>query len=741
MKPQEFKLALGDKELVVQVGKLAQLCNGSAVVTIGGTVVLATATMSSDVREGIDFFPLSVNYQEKLYAGGIIKSSKFMKREMRPNDDKILMGRVADRTYRPLFPKKFRNDVQIILNVISYEMENEHDMVAAIAGSVALSISDIPFQGPTATVRVGMINGEFVLNPSHEARTRSDLDLIVSSDPENIIMIEAGANEVPEAKMIEAIQFGKKWGQMIAVFIQDIQKQVGLPKFEWKAAEENQVILDYVDKTYSKLIMTALYEKPKKTERLAYFAKLTKECEEYMKDKVEEKFLPQVSEAMDHLIKHVVRTNILENDKRIGGRKLDEIRPLFIEAGVLPRTHGSAIFQRGETQALTTCTLGGPGDIQIQEGVEGEYKKAYFHHYNFPPFAVHETSNRLLPGNREIGHGMLAERALVPVLPKKEEFPYTIRTVSEILQSNGSSSMAATCGSTMALMDAGVPLKKPVAGIAMGLITSHHNAELYRILTDLQDEEDMGGDMDFKVAGTRDGITAIQMDTKLMGLADNIFVEALDQARTGRLQILDSMEKVLAKPRADLSQYAPRLITIKVDPAKIRLIIGPGGEMINKIIDQCGVELDVEQDGTVIITTKSAEGGAKAKAWVESIVADPVVGRVYENVKIGRLLEFGAIVDFMPGKGGMCHVSEISDEYVADITTILKEGQLVNVKLLEIDTVQNRFRLTMKGIPQPEGFVIPKSTGAPRPPSSGPKPGFGSKPPFRGGSGKPPRFS
>jgi len=740
MKPQEFKLALGDKELVVQVGKLAQQCNGSAVVTMGGTVILATATMSPDVREGIDFFPMTVNYQEKLYASGIIKGSKFLKREMRPNDDKVLMGRVADRSLRPLFPKTFRHDVQIILNVISYDVENEHDVLAAIAGSVALSISDIPFEGPTATVRVGLINGEFVLNPTHEARTKSDLDLIVSSDANNVIMIEAGANEVSEAKMIEAIAFGKKWGQKIAHFIQDIQKKVGLPKFVWKPASVNPAITDYVDKNYAKKIMEALYDRPGKIDRHMYFASLTKEVEDYMKDKIDEKEMCQVSEAMDHLIKHVVRQNILENDKRIGGRKLTEIRPLLIETSILPRTHGSALFQRGETQGLTTCTLGGPGDIQIQEGVEGETKKRYFHHYNFPPFAVHEISNRLLPGNREIGHGALAERALVPVLPSVETFPYTIRTVTEILQSNGSSSMAATCGSTLALMDAGVPIKKPVAGIAMGLMTSHHDPDLYRVLTDLQDEEDMGGDMDFKVCGTRDGITAIQMDIKLKGLPDKIFVEALDQAYKGRLHILDAMEKVIAKPRADLSQYAPRLITIKINPEKIRLIIGPGGEMINKIIDQCGVDLDVEQDGTVIITTKSAEGGAKAKAWVEGIVADPVIGRIYENVKIGRLLEFGAIVDFMPGKGGMCHVSEISDEYIQDITTILKEGQLVNVKLLEIDTVQNRFRLTMKGIPQPEGFVLPpKGSSGPKPMGGGARP-YSPKPPFRGGSSRPPSF-
>ena len=740
MKPQEFKLALGDKELVVQVGKLAQQCNGSAVVSMGGTVVLATATMEPEVREGIDFFPMTVNYQEKLYASGIIKGSKFLKREMRPNDDKVLMGRVADRTLRPLFPKTFRHDVQVILTTLSYDMENEHDWLSATAGSVALSISDIPFEGPTATVRVGLIGGELVLNPTHEARAKSDLDLIVSSDANNVIMIEAGANEVPEAKMIEAIAFGKKWGQKIVHFIQDIKNKVGLPPYAWKPASINPAITSYVDKNYEDKIMEALYKRPGKIDRHVYFRSLTKEVEDYMKDKVDEKEICQVAEAMDHLIKQTVRKNILENDKRIGGRKLTEIRPLIIETSILPRTHGSALFQRGETQGLTTCTLGGPQDIQILEGVEGETKKRYFHHYNFPPFAVHETSNRLLPGNREIGHGALAERALIPVLPPVDVFPYTIRTVTEILQSNGSSSMAATCGSTLALMDAGVPIKKPVAGIAMGLMTSHHNPDLYRVLTDLQDEEDMGGDMDFKVAGTRDGITAIQMDIKLKGLPDNIFVEALDQARDGRLHLLDAMEKVIAKPRPELSQYAPRLITIKINPEKIRLVIGPGGEMINKIIDQCGVEVNVEQDGTVVVTTKSAEGGEKAKKWIEGICADPIIGTVYENVKVGKLLEFGAIVDFMPGKGGMVHISEITDDYIQDISSVLKEGQTVNVKLLEIDEIQGRFRLTMKGIPQPEGFVLPpKGSAGPRPMGGGARP-FSPKPPFRGGSKPPRRF-
>jgi polyribonucleotide nucleotidyltransferase len=702
MEPKTFTLPLGNKELIIETGKLAQQCNGSCTVRYGDTMILATATMSKEARPGVDFLPLMVNYQEKMYASGMIKSSRFVKRETRPSDDKILMARVADRTYRPLFPKGFHRDIQVMLTTLSYDRENEHDMFATIAGSVALTISDIPFEGPTATVRVGIINGEYVLNPTAEARTRSDLDLIVSSDPNNVIMIEAGANEVTEEKMLEAIAFGKKWGQKIARFIEEVQKEIGREKMAFEAEPKNPTIIEYINSNYADKVMTALYEKTNKLERFGYFRELTKEAEEALKDQVEEDELSQVRAVMDKLVKETVRKNILENERRIGGRRLDQIRPLKVEVGLLPRTHGSGLFDRGETQGLTTCTLGAPGDAQIMEGIEGESKKQYFHHYNFPPFSVGETSNRLFTGNREIGHGALAERGLMPVLPKKEDFPYTIRTVTEILASNGSSSMAATCGSTLALMDAGVPIKKPVGGVAMGLMTDHSNPDNYKILTDLQDEEDMGGDMDFKVTGTRDGITAIQMDTKLKGLGDHIFVEGLEAAKKGRMEILDAMEAVISAPRAELSPFAPRLITIKVHPDKIRFIIGPGGEMINKIIDETGVDsIDIDDDGTVIVTTPNGESGDKAKAWIESITADPEKGKIYPNSKVTKVLEFGAIVEFMPGKEGMVHVSEIKDEFVKDVNDLIKVGQLVNVKLLDIDEANNRFKLTMKGIEQP----------------------------------------
>ena len=702
MEAKIFKLPLGDKELVIETGKLAQMANGSCTVRLGDTVILATATMGKKPRPGVNFFPMMVNYQEKMYASGQIKGSRFVKRETRPSDDKVLMARFIDRTYRPLFPKEFRLDTQIMLTTLSYDRENEHDIVAAIAGSVALSISDIPFEGPTATVRVGLIDGQLVLNPTMPEREKSDLDLIVSSTTGNVVMIEAGANEVPEAKMLEAIAFGKEAGNKIATFIKSIQDEIGRPKIEFVAPEKNQDIINYVNEHYPEKIMAALYEKPGKLERFGYFAAVGKEVTEALEDKVPEEDLGQVGDAVNKLVKSIVRKNILENKKRIGGRALDEIRPLHIEAGLLPRTHGSALFNRGETQGLSTCTLGSPGDAQLIDGIEGDTKKSYFHHYNFPPFSVGETSNRLFTGNREIGHGSLAEKAIIPVLPSKEDFPYTIRTVTEILASNGSSSMAATCGSSLALMDAGVPLKAAVGGVAMGLMTDYENPSNYAILTDLQDEEDFGGDMDFKVTGTRKGITAIQMDIKLKSLDDHIFVEALEAAKKGRFHILDEMDKVISQSRPELSEHAPRLLPMQVDPEKIRFIIGPGGEMINKIIAETGVEsIDIEDDGSVVITSLNGESAKKAHIWIKNLVAEPEVGKVYENCKVTKVLEFGAIVEFMPGKEGMVHVSEITDEFIKDVSTVIKEGQIVNVKLLAIDERQGRFKLSMKGIEQP----------------------------------------
>lgn len=699
MQPRIFKMPLGNKELVVETGKLAQQTNGSCTVRYGDTVILATAVMSREARD-VDFLPLSVNYQEKFYASGMIRSSRYMKREMRPSDDKILMGRLIDRSLRPLFPKGFHHEVQVMLTTLSYDRENLHDMYAAVAASCALTISDAPFEGPTATVRVGMIGGEFVLNPTQEALTKSDLDLVVSTTIENVVMIEAGANEVSEKNMFEAIEFGKKWGQKICRFLEEIRQEIGKPKIEVSLPAKNSRVEELVRTVYEEKINDILLNITGKLDRYAKFTELQNEIKIKLQEEgLEDSEIAKLGEVFNNVMKSVVRKNILEKDIRMGGRKLDQIRTLYVEAGFLPRTHGSALFQRGETQGLTTCTLGSPGDVQIMEGIEGETKKRYFHHYNFPPFSVGEVSNRLATGNREIGHGALAERALEYVLPSKEDFPYTIRTCTEILASNGSSSMAAVCGSTLALMDSGVPIRKPVAGIAMGMMSDTETG-VFKILTDLQDEEDFGGDMDFKVAGTETGITAIQMDIKVKGLTSEMFEQALEQARKGRLEILDAMLAVISAPRAELSEFAPRLITLKINPDKIRMVIGKGGETINKIIDETGVQIDIEDNGTVIITSADAVGSARAVEIIKGLTAEPEVGKIYNNSKVVKLMDFGAFVEFMPGIDGLVHVSMITDKKrLNHPSEELKEGQMVNVKLMEIDA-QGRKRLSMVGIPQ-----------------------------------------
>ncbi len=692
-KLKTYTLSLGDKELVVEIGKLAQQANGSVVITMGGTTLLATATMSVNERD-IGFFPLMVNYQEKMYAAGLIKSSRFMKREGRPADDKILMGRVIDRTIRPLFPKGLKKDVQVMLTTLSYDGENEHDMVAAVGASIALSISDIPWNGPCASVRVGMINGEFVLNPSREARSTSDLDLIVSSSAQNIIMIEAGANEIPEEKMLEALAFGKKWGQKICGFISDIQSKIGKTKMEFSVPEEDEELKKWLEGEVSEKMRDCIFTIPEKKERFRTKAQIIEDAQKKAEEHFgEERDLSQFKALADTIFKTIVRNSILKDEKRIAGRKLTEIRPLNCEVGILERTHGSGLFNRGETQNLAVATLAAPGNELIVDGIEGESKRRFMHHYNFPPFSVGECSNRLFTGNREIGHGALAQRALEPVLPAQADFPYIIRVVSEILESNGSSSMAATCGCTLALMDAGVPISAPVGGIAMGLMTDPDTGE-YKVLTDLQDEEDFGGDMDFKVTGTEKGITAIQMDIKLLGIADEIFKDAFAQAHQGRLEILKAMTDAISEPRKELSPYAPRLETIKVETEDIRLVIGKGGETIQKITGDTGVEMNIEDDGTITIASNDGDAMAKAKAMVMAIVAKPEVGKTYE-AKIVRIEAYGAFAEYMPNKQGLIHVSLIANERVEDVSKYVKMGQIVKVKLTEIDR-EGRVRLSMK---------------------------------------------
>ena len=704
MNVQDFRLPLGDKELVIQTGKLAQQTNGSVVASIGDNVVLATACFSREARAGVNFLPLMVNYQEKYYAGGRIKSSRFMKREARPNDEAILTSRVIDRTLRPMFQKGLHNDIQVMITILSWDGENPIDMLASVAASAVLTISDIPFNGPTATVRVGMNSGEFVLNPSDEAMKKSDLDLIVSANSENVIMIEAGGNEVEESTMLEALAFGEKWSKKICTFLTEVRTKVGKEKLEITIPVADPKIKEYLTEKYTERIQEVVMNADiSKLERFSTLGKMRKEAIGELETAFPENEngerevdLSLAGDVFGSLEKGIIRNNILEKGQRIKGRKFDEIRTLTSEVGILPRTHGTGLFQRGETQGLTVCTLGSPSSEQLLENYQGESTKRYFHHYNFPPFSVGETSNRLFTGNREIGHGALAERALIPVLPDVADFPYTIRLVTEILASNGSSSMAATCGSTLALMDAGVPIKAPVAGIAMGLMTDSETGK-FVVLTDLQDEEDFGGDMDFKVTGTAKGITAIQMDVKLPGISPEVFTQAFEQARVGRMQVLESMNAAIAEPRSDLSAYAPRLMSFKINPEKIRLIIGKGGETIQKITAETGVEIDIDDDGTIVICSTDGASSKKAREWIDSIVEEPEVGKIYTG-QIVRIESFGAFFQVSASIEGIIHVSLLTDKYVDDVSKIVSIGQEVQAKLVNIDD-RGRLRFSMKDVP------------------------------------------
>ncbi len=694
---QTFSLQIGDKELVLKTGKLAQMANGSVVAQMGDTQMLATAVISS-AREGINFLPLMVNYQEKYYASGMIKSSRFQKREMRPPDDKILMGRVVDRQIRPLFPKHIRNDMQVMLTTLSYDRINEHDVLAGIAASASLAISDIPWNGPTANVRVGLINGEFVLNPTAEERLDSDLNLIVATSTEDVLMIDAEANEIDEKVMLDAIAFGKKHSTEIAKFIGKIAAEIGKSKIDIPAPEDDTELEEFIAANYTEAMRECIFNTPGKLVRFARKDEIAAEAKEKALEQFgEERDLSGFGKAFGKIFSGIIRNSILQDDVRINGRKLDEVRPLNCEVGLLPRAHGSGLFTRGETQGLSALALAAPGNELIQEGIEGESKKRFLHHYNFPPYSVGEASNRLSTGNREIGHGALAEKALQPVLPDYTEFPYVMRVVTEILQSNGSSSMAATCGTTLALMDGGVPLKAPVAGIAMGLMTDPETGN-FKVLSDIQDEEDAGGDMDFKVAGTEKGITAIQMDIKITGIALEIFGTALEQAKKGRLQIMDAMLAAIDEPRESISQYAPRLITMQIPVKKIRDVIGKGGETINKIIDETGVDINIEDDGTVIISSVDGEAGLKAQQIIEGIIEEAEVGKTYDAT-VARVEDYGAFVEILPGTQGLVHVSLISDERVNKVSDHLKVGQKIRVKLLEIDS-QGRLRLSMKDASQ-----------------------------------------
>ena len=696
---KKFETELAGRSLVVETGKVAELANGNAIIHYGDTVVMVNATASKELREGVDFFPLSVDYEEKLYAVGKIPGS-FQKREGKPADKAILTSRAIDRPIRPLFPKDFRNDVCVVATVLSVEQDNSPEVCAMIGASVALSISDIPFGGPTAAVNVGYVDNQIVINPTVEQREKSRLRLTVAGTMEKVTMIEAGADEIPNDTMLECIKAGHEEIKKLCTFIQSIKEEVGKPKFEYISFATNADVFSEVKKNFKERMYQDVQAQDKDT-RDANMDAIATDIQTYFTEKYGEEWIEEhasdIAASIHDLEKECVREMILKEHKRPDGRKIDEIRPLSCEVGVLPRVHGSAIFTRGQTQVLSVVTLGTKSEEQELDGLDEEESKRYMHQYNFPSYSVGEARPSRGPGRREIGHGALAEKALVPVIPSEEEFPYTIRVVSEVLSSNGSTSQASICGSTLALMDAGVPIKKPVAGISTGLVTSKENPDEYVMLTDIQGIEDFFGDMDFKVGGTKDGITAIQVDIKNDGLTYDIIKQAFERTKVARDYILDEiMLKQIAEPRKELSKYAPRIITTTINVDKIKDVIGPGGKMINKIIDATGVKIDIEEDGRVCIYTDDPEKGKQALKMVEDIAKDIEVGKIYDG-KVTRIMNFGAFVDIGGGREGLLHISKISNKRVEKVEDVLAVGDEIKVKVYEIDN-QDRINLTMKDL-------------------------------------------
>ena len=696
---KSYETELAGRKLVIETGKLAGLANGNVVVKYGDTVVMVNVTASKEPKEGIDFFPLSVDFEEKMYSVGKIPGS-YTKREGKPSDKAILVSRAIDRPLRPLFPKDFRNDVVVVATVLCVEQDNSPEVAAMIGASAALSISDIPFGGPTAAVNVGLVNGEIVINPTEAQRKVSDLNLTVAGTAEKVAMIEAGANEVPDDVMLEAIKKGHEEIKKICQFIQKMKDEIGKPKFAYKSFAVDHDLYEELEKDYTEKMKTAVQEIDKDT-RDNNVAALTEEIENALAEKLgEEEFekrKQEIGEAVYKLEKKCVRDMIFYEHKRVDGRAIDEIRPLSCEVGLLPRTHGSALFTRGQTQVMSIVTLGMKSEEQELDGIDTETAKRYMHQYNFPGYSVGEAKTSRGPGRREIGHGALAEKALVPVLPPVEEFPYAIRVVSEVLSSNGSTSQASICGSTLALMDAGVPIKRPVAGISTGLVTNPENPDDYVMLTDIQGLEDFFGDMDFKVGGTEKGITAIQVDIKVDGLSYKIIEEAFARTRKARQHILDDiMKPVISEPREEISKYAPHIITTQIKVEKIKDVIGKGGETINKIIDETGVKIDIEEDGQVFIYSTDAEMGEKALDIIENIARVVEVGQIYYGT-VTRTTSFGAFVDIGGGKEGLVHISKIAKEHIKNVTDYVNVGDKVPVKVIEIDD-QGRINLTMKDL-------------------------------------------
>lgn len=691
---KKWNLEIWDRDFSLETGKYAKQANGSVMARYGDTVVLVTATMS-EPREGIDFFPLMINYEERIYAIGKIPGS-ITRREGRPRDVATLAARLIDRPLRPLFPKGFKHDVQVVATVLSVDNDCEPDIVAMNGASAALMISDIPFAGPMAGVKVGLIDGQLVINPTEEQREKSQLDLTVAGTKDGVMMVEAGANEVSEETMLDAIELAhdeiKHIVEMQIKMAEEIDKEKMEVIVEEFAEDLEKEVRDYITADLADAIR--IFEKLERNNKIDqvkenaynYFA------EKYDDDTDEaKKKLKDTSKLMDQIKKEELRKMIVEDGIRPDGRAPAEIRPIWCEVGVLPRVHGSGVFTRGQTQAMSVVTLGAASDEQILFGLGEEEKKRYMHHYNFPPFSVGETSPLRSPGRREIGHGALGERALIPMIPDQETFPYTIRVVSEVLESNGSTSQASICGSTLALMDAGVPIKEPVAGIAMGLMKV---GDKVAILSDIQGMEDFNGDMDFKVAGTKNGITALQMDIKLRGISKQILTRALEQANKGRMHILGEMLEVIKEPRSELSPYAPLMRTMKIDPEKIRFVIGPGGKMINKIIEETGVSIDINDDGTVYIMATDQESGTKAEKMIYDLTRDVVVGDLYEGT-VKKIMNFGAFVEFIPGQEGLVHISQLADYHVNKVEDIVEVGDTIPVKVTKIDN-QGRINLSRK---------------------------------------------
>lgn len=698
---QKFEMQLGSNPLVVEIGKVAELANGACLVRSKDTVVLVTATNSKEPRQGIDFFPLSVDFEERLYSVGKIPGG-FIKREGRPSEKAILTSRLIDRPIRPLFPKGFRNDVQVVATVLSVDPEVTPDTLAMIGSSIALSISSIPFNGPTGSVAVGLIDGEFIINPNLEQRAISQMYLVVSGTKEAIMMVEASSNEISEDVMLAGILFAHEEIKKIVAFIEEIVAAVGKEKDVYPVFAANEEIEEQVT-LYAKDKMKEAILTKDKTQRMENMDLVKAETMAHFADIFPDQ-MKEVDEVVYKLTKKGVRELILVDRIRPDNRSMEEIRPIWSEVGTLPRTHGSGLFTRGQTQVLSITTLSSLGDAQTIDGLGEEEEKRYMHHYNFPAYSVGEARPSRGPGRREIGHGALAERALEPMLPSKEEFPYAIRVVSEVLSSNGSTSQASVCGSTLSLLDAGVPLKEMVAGIAMGLIKEDDKVA---ILSDIQGMEDFLGDMDFKVAGTKNGITAIQMDIKISGIDEAILKQALAQAKEGRFHILGEMQKTITAPRTEVSKYAPAVIQMQIHPDKIREVIGQGGKVINKIIEETGVKIDIENDGSVFILAVERDMGKKAKEIIEGIVQDPEVGKVYTG-KVTRLMAFGAFVEILPGKEGLLHVSQYDYKRIEKIEDVLAVGDDVQVKLTEIDG-QGRLNLSRKAtLEKPEGYQEPE---------------------------------